>query len=111
MKLLKPGEYLLKKEKKLDSVFGVTGRFNRFWFDKKPVNHQVKKLVRTQDLSPVYEESDVYFMRRSSFLKYGTRICGNFKYIKMSDIESIDIDTKVDFIYAESIIEAGLIKP
>ena len=100
----------MTKDITLDSVFGVIPRYNRFWFNMEPINHNIEKLARTQDLTPVYEETDVYFVRRSSLRKYKKRICGKFKVMEINDIESTDIDTLVDFIAAEALIDAGLVR-
>lgn len=100
----------MTEDTSLDSIFGVIPRHNRFWFKGKPVNHDISKLVRTQDLTPVNEEADVYFVRWSSFKKYRKRVCGKFKQLKISMIESVDIDTIEDFIMAEALIDAGLVK-
>jgi N-acylneuraminate cytidylyltransferase len=101
---------LLIEETQLDSVMGILPRFNRFWFDRKPINHDLTHLVRTQDLNPIYEETDVYFVRRTSLIKFGKRICGNYKFIEMGEVESVDIDTIEDLIYAGALIDAGFNK-
>ena len=99
----------LENSSELDSVFGITPRYNRFWYGGKPVNHDTKKLIRTQDLTPVYEEADFYFFRRESFRKYGKRVCGNFQTIEVDRIEAVDIDCLEDLLYAEALIKSGLV--
>ena len=108
-KTISTGIDILENNLDIDSVFGVIARYNRFWFNNKPVNHDVNKLIRTQDLTPVYEESDIYFVRKSAFLKFAKRICGKMHQLEVSPVEAIDIDTIIDFITAESFITAGLI--
>ncbi len=98
---------LMKSNLSLDSVFGVVPRYNRFWYNSLPVNHDPENLVRTQDLMPVEEESDFYFFRRESFLKYQKRVCGNHASVRVSDKESVDIDTLEDFLFAEALINSG----
>lgn len=93
-----------------DSVHGVLPRYNRFWFNDKPVNHDPMKLQRTQDLIPVCEETDFYFFKRKSFMKYKKRVCGNTVRIEVNATEALDIDTHLDFVLAEAIIDAGMIK-
>ncbi|HLC77843.1 MAG TPA: acylneuraminate cytidylyltransferase family protein [Candidatus Nanoarchaeia archaeon] len=97
------------KKNNYDSLFGVVKRQNRFWFKSKPINHDLNKLLRTQDLTPVYEESDLYFFKKSSFLKYKKRICGKYKAISVRKLESVDIDYPEDFVYAESLIKSKLV--
>jgi len=101
---------LIDEDKKVDSLFGVIPKYNRFWYQGKPVNHNPKNLIRTQDLSPIYEEADFYFFKRNSFEKYEKRVCGNFKTLEVNKIEGIDIDNLEDLIYAESLIKLGLVK-
>jgi CMP-N-acetylneuraminic acid synthetase len=107
---IETGFLWLAEDKSLDSVFGVLPRYNRFWFERNPVNHDINNLKRTQDLTPVYEESDAYFVRRSSLQKYGKRVCGKYRLLEMNEIESIDIDTVVDFLVAEALLDAELVK-
>lgn len=97
----------LKDDIALDSVFGAIAHYNRFWFKNNPINHDTKKLLRTQDLEPVWEESDVYFFKKDAFARYGTRVCGNTKMVEMSKIESVDIDTEEDFQYAEYLMNSN----
>lgn len=93
----------------LDSVFGVLPLYNRFWFQGRPVNHDILALKRTQDLPPVHEETDVYFMRRESLRKFGKRVCGKYDYFEMTKVESTDLDDLADFVRAEAYIDAGLV--
>ncbi len=102
---------MMNEDSRLDSVFGVMPINNRFWFEGKPINHDINSLARTQDLSPVYEESDIYFVRRLSLMKHGKRVCGRFKMIEVDAVEATDLDDMVDFIRAEALISAGLAKP
>lgn len=89
-----------------DSMFSVTKWQTRlYWESGKPVNHDPKKLLRTQDLSPLYEEnSNMYFFSKKSFKTAGGFRIGNKpKMFIMDKIEAIDIDEEADFIIAESL--------
>lgn len=99
---------ILKNSPETDSVLGVHAHFNRFWFQNRPVNHDPLKLVRTQELEPVYEEADFYFFRKTSFKKYGKRVCGRQTMVKVGNVEALDIDTLADFLYAEILIRQGV---
>lgn len=89
-----------------DSVFGVTELHTRL-FDKniKPINHDDTKLIRTQDLEPIYEEnSNLYIFSRTSFYNNNkNRIGKKPQMFKINKLESVDIDTEEEFIIAESI--------
>jgi N-acylneuraminate cytidylyltransferase len=103
------GFQMLEADGSMESVFGVTPHYNRFWFQGQPVNHDIQRLQRTQDLTPVLEESDVYFFRREAFIKYRKRICGRFGLLEMSAVESLDLDELPDFSCAEAYIKEGLV--
>lgn len=94
---------------KYDSVFGVTELHTRL-FDKniKPVNHDDTKLIRTQDLEPIYEEnSNLYIFSRESFYNNNkNRIGKKPQMFKIDKLESVDIDTEEEFIIAESIAKS-----
>ena len=100
----------IENNESIDSLLGVVPRYNRFWYNNKPVNHNINHLIRTQDLTPVYEEADFYFVRKSSFKRYGKRVCGNIKTQEVNVVEATDIDTAEDFVYAESLLNGGFVK-
>jgi len=86
-----------------DSLFSVT-RLQTRLFDKNfnPLNHDPYKLLRTQDLDPVYEEnSNLYLFSRSSFESTGARIGKHPFLFEMNGLEAYDIDTEEDFLLAQ----------
>lgn len=87
-----------------DSVFGVTKVQTRF-YDKnaKAINHNPNKLLRTQDLEPMYEEnSNFYIFSKESFKKADHKRIGLKPQIfEVNKLEAIDIDEPEDFIMAE----------
>jgi CMP-N-acetylneuraminic acid synthetase len=89
-----------------NSIFSVTKIQTRlFWEDGKPVNHNPKELIRTQDLPPVFEEnSNFYIFSKTAFIEAGgKRIGTNPKMFEIGQIESMDIDNEDDFILSEYI--------
>jgi CMP-N-acetylneuraminic acid synthetase len=91
-----------------DSVFGVQEIQSFVWFDGKPLNYKLGAVPPTQTLSPIHKEtSGLYFFRREGFLRSQSRIHGRAKPFVLSDIESIDIDTWIDFKIAESLIKVS----
>jgi CMP-N-acetylneuraminic acid synthetase len=93
----------LKNEENHDSLFSVNCYHNRFYdFKGVPINHDPKKLIRTQDLEPVYEENScIYVFTKESFMKDKKRIGENpFLYV-MPLIEACDIDDEFEFKLAE----------
>ena len=90
--------------KKFDSIFGVTKVQTRFYYkDGKPVNHNPKKLLRTQDLEPLYEEnSNFYIFSKKSFKKANNKRIGlNPQIFEVNKLEAVDIDEPDDFKLAE----------
>jgi CMP-N-acetylneuraminic acid synthetase len=89
-----------------DSVFSVTRWQTRlYWSSAEPINHDPQKLLRTQDLTPVFEEnSNFYIFSKESFKKAGNRRIGlKPKMFIMDKIEAIDIDEGPDFKLAETL--------
>lgn len=86
-----------------DSLFSVNCRQSRFYHpDGKPINHDPKNLVRTQDLQPVYEENSVlYIFTKQSFGLRKHRIGEKPMMFESPRLESIDIDDEFSFRLAE----------
>ncbi len=87
-----------------DSVFTVTRLQQRLWDqDTKPVNHDPKVLLRTQDLAPLYiENSCLFVFERNLIAQTGNRIGPNARMVEMDPIEAMDIDEEPDFLLAEA---------
>ena len=89
-----------------DSVFSVTRWQTRlYWSSGEPINHNPEELIRTQDLSPVFEEnSNFYIFSKTSFKRADNRRIGlKPKMFVMDKIEAIDIDEEPDFKLAETL--------
>jgi len=87
-----------------DSLFSVTRHQTRlYWSDGRPINHNPKELLRTQDLEPIYEEnSNIYIFSKISFTNNGNKRIGiRPKLFEMNKLEAMDIDEEVDFKLAE----------
>ncbi|NVK72547.1 MAG: acylneuraminate cytidylyltransferase family protein [Oceanospirillaceae bacterium] len=91
---------------KSDSIFSVTKIQTRF-YDKqgKAINHNPEKLIRTQDLEPIFEENSCFYIfTKNSFNRSNRQRIGVApEMFEIDKIESIDIDTMEDFILAEAI--------
>jgi CMP-N-acetylneuraminic acid synthetase len=97
-------EVYFKELKEFDSLFSVTRMQTRlYWSDGKPINHNPQKLIRTQDLSPVFEEnSNFYIFSKTSFFNAGNNRIGlKPQMFEMDRLEAIDIDQPEDFELAE----------
>ena len=92
---------------KNESVFSVTRHQSRF-FDSnfKPINHNPKELIRTQDLPPIYEEnSNFYFFSREVFNKNKMRLGENPYLFEMDALEAVDLDYPIHWALAEALIK------
>lgn len=85
-----------------DSAFSAVILQDYMWINGKPFNYDVKNIVRTQDLEPIFIETGAFFIfRKEVYKELGQRI-GNHPYIcKISQFEAVDIDTAEDFEFAE----------
>lgn len=93
----------LKSLDEHDSLFSVKRLQTRLWDSSGvPINHDPAKLIRTQDLPPVFEENScVYIFSRETLEKRGNRIGEKPLLFEMNPIESLDIDEETDFKIAE----------
>lgn len=81
------------------ALFSVTEHRSRFYSDElKEVNHDMKILLPTQELNPIFEEnSNFYVFSKNQFLRNDlNRISKNSDIFKVSKFESFDIDTYED---------------
>lgn len=87
-----------------DSSFAVKKVQDFLWLDGKPINYQLDKIPRTQDLPPIWEETSGFYIYRSEIMTNLLRRIGNKPYmVEVSEIESIDIDEPDDFIIADAV--------
>lgn len=89
---------------KYDSSFSAISMQDYMWKDGKPLNYNVKDIVRTQELDPIYKETGAFFIfKREVVTVLGQRI-GNYPYICETDqFEAIDIDYAEDFEFAQAV--------
>ncbi len=89
-----------------DSAFSCVKLNDYFWYKGRPVNYDMKNIVTTQNVEPLYMETGAFFIfRREVFSKLHQRI-GNHPYMcEVNSFEAIDIDTQGDFDFAEAAAE------
>ncbi len=87
-----------------DSSFSAILLQDYMWKDGKPLNYNLKDIIRTQDLEPIYMETGAFFIfKRDVFVELGQRI-GEKPYIcETNQFEAVDIDTLEDFEFAQAI--------
>ncbi len=86
-----------------DSLFSVSRIQARLWTEEgTPLNHDPDRLLRTQDLAPVYQENScIYIFDRDTLQRRVNRIGECPIYFELDSIESWDIDDEMDFRVAE----------
>ena len=89
-----------------DSAFSAVVLQDYMWMNNKPFNYDMKNIVRTQDLEPIYMETGAFFIfRKEVFTELGQRI-GNNPYIyEINQFEAVDIDNAEDFQFAKVVAE------
>jgi CMP-N-acetylneuraminic acid synthetase len=88
-----------------DSLFSVTRLQRRLWDAYgNAVNHDPDQLLRTQDLSPIYEEnSNLYIFSKTILEERRNRIGYRPLMFEIDRIEAWDIDEEQDFHIAETL--------
>ena len=93
-----------------DSLFSVTRMQTRLWdAEGRPINHDPARLLRTQDLPPVYEENScLYVFHRDVFLRRKNRIGQRPYLFEIPPEEAVDIDEPLDWAIAECLLRRRL---
>lgn len=87
-----------------DSAFSAVALQDYMWYQGKPFNYDMKDIVRTQDLEPVYMETGAFFIFTKQVFEELHQRIGNNPYIyEIDQFEAVDIDTKEDFEFAEAV--------
>jgi len=88
-----------------DSMFGVTRLQTRLWDQLgRPVNHNPKVLLRTQDLPPIYEENScLYIFTREILMARRNRLGERPMMFEVPPVEAWDIDEELDFTVADTL--------
>jgi len=91
---------------KHDALFSVTPLKTRFyWPDGTAVNHDPNNLIRTQDLSPIYEENScIYIFSSETNIKFKSRLGSRPMMFPINRLEAVDIDDWEDFFLAEYLL-------
>jgi CMP-N-acetylneuraminic acid synthetase len=93
-------------QNKHDALFSVTPVKTRFyWPDGAGINHDPKRLIRTQDLEPIYEENSCFYIfSRQTNLKYENRLGSKPMMFPIDRLEAVDIDDWEDFLWTEYLL-------
>ncbi len=87
-----------------DSAFPAKKIQEFAWYEGKPINYSFDNVVRTQELAPIYIETELFAFRKEVFTVHGRRI-GFKPYIHPIDWEEgITIDDASDFEQARLVV-------
>ena len=94
LKAVMSGEY--------DSAFSCLKIQDYCWYQGKPFNYDMKDIVTTQNLEPIYMETGAFFIfTKDVFTELHQRI-GEKPYMCVIDqLEAVDIDEAEDFEFAK----------
>lgn len=87
-----------------DSAFSCTKIQDYCWYKGKPFNYNMKDIVTTQNLEPIYKETGAFFIfRKEVFTQLHQRIGRKpFMYV-IDEFEAVDIDEPEDFEFAKAV--------
>ena len=93
------------KEEGYDSLTSVTEVKNHLWMDGHPLNYDLENVPNSQDLPDVVKLNYGITIAKREVMKDLGRVVGNNPgFLKISERESIDIDTNFDLQVARGII-------
>jgi CMP-N-acetylneuraminic acid synthetase len=87
-----------------DSACTVFPIRNHLWYRGKPFNFTRTELPRTQDLEPLYIDTNLCIYRREVYLHYRSRYGDNPYFMEVDAVEAVDIDYPEDFRLASAIV-------
>lgn len=103
IKSVKSGEF--------DSALAVKKMQEFLWVNGKPFNYDTCNIPRTQDLEPIYVETNGMYVFTRRVITERKRRVGDCPYLlEVSEIEALDIDNPIDFEIANAINEIILHK-
>ena len=96
-------ETLISSEE-YDSCFTALRNNSFYWLNNNPVNYRPGILPRSQDMTPLVEETTgLYGISRESLEKYRCRVGRNPYICFVNKFEAVDINTEEDLLIAEYI--------
>ncbi len=90
------------KNNDYDSIISVEVVKKFLWFQNKPINYELRNAPSSQNLpeylSPTF---GISLAKRDAILETKHIICNRPYFYKLDEIEAIDVDTELDFEFAE----------
>lgn len=94
-----------------DSLLSVCASHSFFWtsHDNPRANYDIRNRPRRQDISlediQYRETGSIYLTRTQILLSQGNRLGGKIVMHEMEEIESWEIDTELDFLFIETLMQ------
>ncbi len=87
-----------------DSAFAAKKLQDFLWKNGKPMNYDLDRIPRTQDLPILYEETSGFYIYTKEVINTKGRRIGERPFIvEVDEIEAVDIDEPEDFMIADAI--------
>lgn len=94
----------LKKNSKFKSIATTRLLKEHMWLNNKPFNYSLSNAPSSQNLPDVMSITfGCCILKKKDMLKFKNVITNKTKFFVLDEIESMDIDTKLDFQFAEFI--------
>ena len=93
-------------KKKYDSLLSIKRTKQFLWGDDyKPLNYNPSKRPRRQDFNGAAIENGAFYITKKKVIEnYGTRLAGNIGFYEMTEEDSHEIDSLIDFEIVKSIM-------
>ena len=89
-----------------DSAFSCLKIQDYCWYKGKPFNYDMKDIVTTQNLEPIYMETGAFYIFTKDVFKRLHQRIGERPYMCVIDqLEAVDIDEAEDFNFAKVVAE------
>lgn len=77
---------------------------HHMWLDGKPLNYDIQKSPNSQDLPDILSLNyGINIIKRTDMLQYKNIVTPTPTFYMLDEIESVDIDTELDFLVAETL--------
>ena len=94
-------EVLTKFKLKPTNTVTTSLQKHHMWLDGKPLNYDIKNSPNSQDLPDIFSINyGISLIKRKDMSNYKNIVTENPTFIVLDEIEGIDIDTELDFEFA-----------
>ena len=94
-------EVLTKFKSKPANIVTTSLQKHHMWLDGKPLNYDIKNSPNSQDLPDIFSINyGISLIKRKDMLYYKNIITETPTFVLLDEIEGVDIDTELDFEFA-----------